>query len=462
MRDLMFATLMLLAIPLAIARPINAYYLWGWTAVLIPTSYFYGFMSSARLNFVFAVLTLALVALGRVKWSDYQPNRVTWLYLLFFGHATLVFLLGYEGNPDNARYYELLLKSLVFCLLMPLFINSRLRIHVMLLVIVLGLGLHGVVNGLKTLASAGGHNMTGPAGTMLFDRNHLSTALALVLPIIYYLYLYTANKLVRLAFLGAFAVVALAIMGGGSRGGFIALSVVGVWLIMTSRHRLWTLLFVGFLGIALYYFGAELWTDRLSTIQEAGVDESFVGRMVAWKVSSAIALSHPFFGAGFHAVQVNEIWDIFKTSPGLLGFLDLPVPTFSAKAAHSIYFEVMGDMGFVGFFLFIAILLQAIHSRFAIKRMVKELGGSGHLWARDMADMLMLSVIAYMAGGAAVSLGYLEVTYMVIMLMELLRLQVAREVAANSRSLAEHSAAISPSPANPSASRGNAANVKGG
>lgn len=462
MRDLMFAMAMLLAIPLAIARPINAYYLWGWTAVLIPTSFFYGFMANARLNLFFAILTLALVALGRVKWSDYQPNRVTWLYLLFLAHATMAFLLGYEGNPDNARYYEFLAKIMVFCLLMPLFINSRLRMHVMLLVIVLGLGLHGVLNGLKTLASAGGHNMTGPEGTMIFDRNHLSTALALVLPIIFYLHTYTESKLVRLGFLGAFAVVALAIMGGGSRGGFVALAVVGAWLIMTSRHRFRTLLFVCVLGFAFYYFGAELWADRLSTIQDANEDASFMGRVIAWKVSSAIALSHPVFGAGFHAVQVNAIWDIFKYSPGLLGFLDLPVPTFSAKAAHSIYFEVMGDMGFVGLFLFLSILLQSIHSRFAIKRMVKQLGGTRYLWARDLADMLMLSVIAYMAGGAAVSLGYFEVIYMVIMLLELLRLHVAREVAANSRRLAEHSAAVYPSPANPSASRGNTPNVNGG
>lgn len=425
MRDLMFAMAMLLAIPLAIARPINAYYLWGWTAVLIPTSFFYGFMANARMNLVFAVLTLTLVALGRVKWSDYQPNRVTWLYLLFLAHATMAFLLGYEGNPDNARYYEFLAKIMVFCLLMPLFINSRLRMHVMLLVIVLGLGLHGVLNGLKTLASAGGHLMLGPDGTMISDRNHLSTALALVLPIIFYLYMYTESKLMRLGFLGAFAVVALAIMGGGSRGGFVALAVVGVWLIMTSRHRVRTLMFVGVLGFAFYYFGAGLWADRLSSIQEANEDASFMGRVIAWKISSALALNHPVFGAGFHAVQVQYVWDMFKTSPSLLGFLDLPVPEFSAKAAHSIYFEVMGDMGLVGFFLFMTILLQSIHSRFAIKRMVEKLG-RGYLWARDMADMLMLAVIAYMAGGAAVSLAYFEVIYMVVMLMELLRLHMVR------------------------------------
>ncbi len=191
----MFAIAMMVAIPLAIARPINAYYLWGWTAVLIPTGYFYGFMASARLNLAFAILTVVLIIFGRVRWHDYKPNRVVWLYLIFMAHATVAFLLAYEGNPDNARYFELLVKGLLFCLVMPLFISSRMKLHVMLLVIVLGLGLHGVVNGLKTLASAGGHNMTGPAGTMLFDRNHLSTALALVLPIIYYLYMYTGYPL---------------------------------------------------------------------------------------------------------------------------------------------------------------------------------------------------------------------------------------------------------------------------
>ena len=43
-----------------------------------------------------------------------------------------------------------------------------------------------------------------------------------------------------------------------------------------------------------------------------------------------------------------------------------------------------------------------------------------------MADMLMLAILAYMTGGAAVSLAYYEVIYMVVMLMELLKLHVSR------------------------------------
>lgn len=175
--------------------------------------------------------------------------------------------------------------------------------------------------------------------------------------------------------------------------------------------------------LAFLAFAPEDITSRLTTIKEAGEDSSFMGRVIAWKISSAIALENPVLGGGFHAVQVQAIWDRFKMSPGLLGFLDLPIPEFSAKAAHSIYFEVMGDLGFVGLALFLFILLRALWSRLAIKRMTTQLGVS-YQWARDMADMLMLAVLAYMVGGASVSLGYLEVIYMIVMLMELLRLHV--------------------------------------
>lgn len=427
MRDAVFAMMVLCVLPLAIARPFNAYLLWGWTGLLVPTAYFYGFMTDARVNLTFAVLTLGLILLGKVKWRDYQPNRVTWLYLLWALHATLAFLFAYGNNPYNAQYYEILIKGLLFALVMPFFVRERVHFHAMFIVIALGLGIHGVLNGLKTVASAGGHNMLGPVGTMMADRNHLSTALALALPVLFYLHTYTANRLIRLGFLGAFCVVVLAILGGGSRAGFIAVSVVGLWLVLTTRRKGLALALIVVAVVGFLAFAPEDITSRLSSIKEAGEDSSFMGRVIAWKISSAIALANPVFGGGFHAVQVQPIWDTFKTAPGLLGFLNLPIPEFSAKAAHSIYFEVMGDLGFVGLGIFLFIMLRAVWSRQIIKRMATQLGAP-YQWARDMADMLMLSLLAYMVGGASVSVAYLEAIYMMVMLMELLRLHVARAI----------------------------------
>lgn len=427
MRDLMFACAMLVAFPLALARPFNAYLLWGWTGLMIPTSYFFGFMGDARVNFAFAALTLLLMFLGRVPLNGYQKNRVTWLYLLFLLHCTLAFLLAYPGNRYNAVYYEIVVKVMVFVLLMPLFLKERLHFHAMLIVVALGLGLHGALNGLKTLASAGGHNMIGPVGTMIGDRNHLSAALVLTLPVLYYLFLYSKQRWVRLAFLGGLITLAMAVVGSGSRGGFLAISVVVAWMIFMSRHKRWAvgLALAGI--VAFMTLAPERWTERLSTIQDAQLDESFMGRVTAWRVSSAIALEHPVFGGGFHAVQTDPVWQKFKAAPGLLHFLDIPVPEFSPKAAHSIYFEVLGDLGFVGLGLFLLIMFNAVITRWQIVRRIKS-SRPDLLWARDMADMLLLAVLAYLVGGAAVSLAYFEVIYVIVMLMELLRIHVMRKL----------------------------------
>lgn len=426
MRDLVFACAVLVLVPLAFMRPFNAYLLWGWTSALIPTGFLFGFMISARVNFIFAGMAVLLVLLQRVDWREYRFNRVVALYLIFLLHATIAWLTGYAGNSDNAKYYDILMKSLVFCMLMPMFVHNRFQIHAVLLVVVLGLGIHGVIEGLKTVVSGGSHNMFGPRGSMLYDRNHLSTALAMVLPIVYYLYLNTVNRLVRLGFLGTFVLIVLAIMGGGSRGGFLALAVVGFWLVLTSRHRWRTLLIMLVLGLLLTQFVPDSVVARLQTIREAGQDDSFMGRVHAWKISAAMALQHPLFGGGFHAVQVQYVWEMFKDAPSLLDFLNLPEPDFvKAKAAHSVYFELMGDLGFLGLFIYLVIFIQAIFSRFAIKRMVTRMGQQ-EVWARDLGDMLMLSVIAYLVGGAGVSLGYLEVAYFIVMIMGVLHAYVKR------------------------------------
>ena len=435
MRDLAFALMLLAVLPLALARPFNAYLLWGWTGMLAPTTYFYGFMVGARVNFVFAVLSIALIGLGRVPMSSYQRNGATWLYLLLVLHASLSFWFGYAGNPYDQQYYEFLLKGLLFALVMPFFVRERVHFHAMFIIIVLGLGVHGVLNGLKSIASAGGHLMLGPQGTMLADRNHLSVGLALVLPLLLYLQTYAANRLVRLGYLGAFCVVVLAILAGGSRGGFVAVSVVGIWFILTTRRKGLAVILVAAAVAGFLAFAPENIMERMSTIKDVEDDSSFMGRVFAWRVSSAIALSNPVFGGGFHAVQVQDIWDHFKYSSGLFGFLHLEVPTYSAKAAHSIYFEVLGDLGFVGLGLFVIILLRALWSRQVIKRTAIRLGDS-YQWARDMADMLMLAVLAYMVGGATVSLGYFEVIYMVVMLLELLRLHVSRALGEPKRRVA--------------------------
>ena len=49
-------------------------------------------------------------------------------------------------------------------------------------------------------------------------------------------------------------------------------------------------------------------------------------------------------------------------------------------------------------------------------------------WARDLAEMLTISVIAFVTGGALLSAAYFELPYVLFMLLEVLKIHV-RQIA---------------------------------
>ena len=410
MRDLMVFGMVCMLLPMALRHGYAAYLLWGWTAQLVPTIYVYGFMESFRFNFVFAIIAIGMLLLGRVSdKGTYKPTPTMVLLIAFFAHMSVCAALAFEPNPINYTIWENFAKSFTFVMLMPLFVSGRLRLHGMLLMIALGLGFHGTVEGLKVIASGGGHHPEGLLANILSDNNHFAVGMAVSLPIHYYLYQYSEKKLARLGFLTALILTAVTILGTNSRGGFLSMAVVGLWMVMTSRYKFRGLFWVAVAAAAIYNFAPASWVERVDTIQTAGSDGSFMGRVAAWKVSSAIAIGNPVFGGGLHAVQQWWIVQIYENAPSLLGMIEVP-PLLYAAAAHSIYFEVLGDTGFVGLFLFLGLLINGLATRVQVVRLTRR-HGTQMLWARDMADLLAVALAAYMVGGAAVSLAYFCLLY---------------------------------------------------
>ncbi|MDR3299077.1 MAG: putative O-glycosylation ligase, exosortase A system-associated [Candidatus Accumulibacter sp.] len=420
---------MLVFIPLALSDALAAYILWGWSTVLSPVYYLYGFMGDLRFNFIFAAIALLLLFVKRRNKQPFKVNSTFILILALLAHSLLSALLGYPFNPFNAILGEQFFKSILFCLVMYWFVIDRHDMYALLVMFGLGLGFHGVLEGIKVIASAGSHKVSGIPTSMMSDNNHFAVGMVVVLPILYYLYQYSSRALVRYGFLAGFFLTIVSVLGTNSRGGVVALGVVGIWFFHTSRHKLKTLLLIGIAAAMVFALAPESWFSRMDSIGQAGEDSSFMGRVVAWKISSAIALQNPIFGGGFHAVQLQHVWDQFRYSDGLLGSVTTPVPELVARAAHSIYFEIMGDLGFFGLLLFLGVFLNSLVARYHIKLLI-ERAPERYIWALDMADALMLAILAYLAGGAAVSLGYFEIPYMLVMLMEILRQYVKNETLA--------------------------------
>ncbi|MFN3920398.1 MAG: hypothetical protein ACK4JF_08970, partial [Methylohalobius sp.] len=91
---------------------------------------------------------------------------------------------------------------------------------------------------------------------------------------------------------------------------------------------------------------------------------------------------------------------------------------------HSIYFEVLGEHGFVGLALFLAIGYSAWRS---CKWVMQQTKARGDLrWLYDLASMLQVSLVGYFAAGAFLGLAYFDLYYNLLALIVLAKIIAAK------------------------------------
>ena len=413
MRDLMILMMMMIIIPMCLRNAFAAYLLWGWSGLIAVHTFAYSYMMAFPFVVTFAVISLVLILLRRDP--DIRPNEfgVVNVTLIWFGlHAVLCASMAYSGLPRNWEITLDLLKTLLYALLMPMLVTSRLRIHAIVLMLALSAGYHGVLEGLKFIASGGGHISQG--NPKLGDRNHFAVLVTMCLPFMLYLLWYSRSRLLQLGAVAGLLVNVLATIATHSRGGLLSLITVAAYFVLISKRKLLglaTMVVVGAVGLVM---APESWTNRMESIQTANTDDSFMGRVIAWKRASAIALEHPIFGGGIRAVQSGQVMEKYRFEQGLLGWVETP-PATRALAAHSIYFEVMSDMGFLGLFIFLVLMASPFVIARRVRKVCDRIGPSAD-WSKDLAYCICAGMVGFLSGGASISAAYFEFTYILIAL----------------------------------------------
>lgn len=426
MRDVVFVAGLLAMLPFVFGRPQIGVLLWAWTAFLVPNAYLWGFARPWTFNMTVALVTLAAWPLSREPVR--LPVNSTVFFILLFSVLGTLSAWRTIGNPDIAwREWGVFAKIMLFALVVASLMNTEMRIKALVYAIALGLGFHGVVEGLKFIASGGGHKMIGPGG-QIEDNNHLALALLCTLPLVFFAYQQMTHRLVRLGIIGCGAVIVFAVVGTMSRGGLLGLAAMATWALLKTRGKFRYLALVVPIGIAVIAFAPDRWFDRMETITEAEEDYSFSGRLIAWKQNTLVATDRPILGAGFQAVQNPAIWSFYAhTRFHELDFIptDQVRPQY-AHAAHSIYFQVIGDLGFVGFAIFATLCMIAWRNSAAVVRKAKDRPGLA--WAYQLGLCLQYLLVAYFVAGAALSMAYFELIYIVFALLATLRFLVERAI----------------------------------
>jgi len=309
------------------------------------------------------------------------------------------------------------MKIYMLCFVMTMVNRGRLQIHAMVIVICMGMGIHGALEGLKYIDSGGGHKVVAPPS--IGDNNYLAMATLMVMPLLVYLFRYSESRLIRFSFIGALLACFAGVVATASRGGTVGLAVLGLFLIWHSRRKMLSLLVVASLAGALMSYAPQQWLERMDTITAATESDSFMTRVSSWKLNTIMALDRPLVGGSYSALENWAIFDIYKLKFHRLdGIIASPEPTI-AFAAHSIYFQTLGDLGFPGLFLFMGILFTGFRNIHHVLRYTRN--DESLIWARDLAVLFRLSLIVFMVCGALLSAAYFELLYIMLTQVSVLR-----------------------------------------
>ncbi len=103
----------------------------------------------------------------------------------------------------------------------------------------------------------------------------------------------------------------------------------------------------------------------------------------------------------------------------------LPIQT-DLHAAHSIYFQALGEHGFVGLGLYLLLGLMTWRTGSWIVRNTAK--HPEYRWATDLATMIQVSLIGFAVGGTFLSLLYFDVPYYLMTAMVVTRVLVEKEL----------------------------------
>lgn len=423
MRDLFLLSMLPFLVFVLLKRPFVAAGLWIWTAMFFPNYWVYGIAGGIRYNLLFSIGALISYALYATKINQKTNLSSTgWLVLLFLLWGLISSVATVGTAEISIEYWGRFAKGIALFVFMLLVLRTKTHLDFFLWCILLSISAYGVMEGAKYISSGGAHKISGMGSHILGDRNHLALSLVMTMPICVYFIRseYTAHsKFIKYGFLGAITLLVLAVLGTQSRGGLISLVFLAAYFISQSKSKISYIVVAAVVSLVALSLVPDEWFNRMNTIESANEDGSFMTRVVSWKLSLMLALENPVLGGGIKSLESPAVWQYlsFQFHNGALPWFPTgdAMPQPFARAAHSVYFQVLGELGFGGLLIFFLIFYTSIKRA---NRIIKN--KVAPTWMKDMAQMLKLSLLTYLIGSAALSLAYFEGVYALIALLILL------------------------------------------
>jgi O-antigen ligase len=284
------------------------------------------------------LIGLSIVLSGKLSLANKQTKLWVALLCLMVLHVPIA----------TNNYWALMVFKdmfLYFCLYLGItfYIDSMDRMRKLVAV---WLMIHLVLAVLGMLSAGKG------VGGWLGDENDFCMEMNVAVPFAYFMLLdlkHKPTKFLYFCLLGIFVLTAMITL---SRGGFIGLTAVGTYCWLKSAKKGRAILLAGIVVIFMLIFAPEKYWEEVtsSTSEQTMTVGTGAERLYTWGIGFDMFLGHPILGVG----QGNFPWN-FEEFQGGERF---NTRSLAGRAAHSMYFTLLPELGLVGAGLFFMMLLS--------------------------------------------------------------------------------------------------------
>jgi probable O-glycosylation ligase (exosortase A-associated) len=418
-RDLAFVGFLFGLIALGFRRPFLFVLAYVYVDIVAPQRLSYYLLNSVPISLICALLAVGGWALADDKSGTRFGVRNLLIVLLL---AWAAFTTAFAAVPDAApEKWAWVWKALAFAIFLPLTLRTRLRIESLMLFMILSAASIVIVGGIKTLASGGGYgalNLMVSNNSGLYEGSTISTVAIAIVPIILYLArygtIYPSDWRVKtFAYALVFACLLIPI-GTEARTGLICIGLLGVLMLRATKRRFLYLAMVGAIGLAAVPLLPSSFTTRMDTIKGYKADSSASTRLAVWAWTWDYVKQHPL-GGGFEVYILNRLRIEKVATERSAGSekVETTEEFDKGRAFHSAYFEMLGEQGFFGFFLWLALHISGVFRMEVLRRRFLKATGDEE-WIAPLATALQHGQLIYMVGSLFVGIAFQPFILMLI------------------------------------------------
>jgi probable O-glycosylation ligase (exosortase A-associated) len=424
LRAIFISIVMTIGIGAALVNRFAALLLYIWFALFRPQEWVWFDISNLHLSLVLGIL-LVLPSLATAVFPDLtHPLSIGMVMFLL---SSLVAQTQAVNAAVGWEWVDYLSRLMLVSLLATTLINTRRRFVLIIATIAVSIGFFSAKAGVASLIGGGVRFDDGQAGAFV-DNNGYALAIAMILPFLWFCGQMLPRELpgykwIPRGFFLAVPLSAFAIVSTFSRAGFLALIAATLTYVLLQKRRMLVLTALAialavtlpFVPIPKGYF------DRVQTIQtyEEVDDTSALSRLHFWNVAVAMAEANPL-GVGLR--NFDSAYDRYDTLDGQYG---------RHRAVHSSHFEVLAENGFAGAVIWIGLFGYAIFALFRIRRRARTdmMSDEDRSFWMASANALLISLVAFIVGGAFIALSLNDLTWYTFALVAALDRLSAAEAA---------------------------------